>query len=138
MTNPKEKEVRKKLKTFLLFNHISTAQISLAHEELIISHILSELSRVEKETENRVWREASEVAKKSDDYVCKQCGGDGRECIGENKVSLDMAIDAGDRSMEGMHHSYEFATCPNCGGTGVNNTLDSISYTLLSQVKQDE
>ena len=50
--------------------------------------------------------------------VCKNCNGEGQEIIGENRVTLDMAIDAGDRSMEGMFHSYAYGVCSECGGIG--------------------
>lgn len=50
---------------------------------------------------------------------CNICGGSGEEILGENRVTLDMAIDAGDRSMEGMFHSYATAECHACEGTGI-------------------
>jgi len=50
---------------------------------------------------------------------CKNCGGQGREVIGEYLVTLDMAIDAGDRSLEGSHFDYEYGMCPVCEGTGI-------------------
>lgn len=52
---------------------------------------------------------------------CPQCGGEGREIIGENFVSRDMASDAGYPEMEGMHHSYEYGECEACDGTGLIN-----------------
>ena len=51
--------------------------------------------------------------------ICEECGGAGKVIVGENIVTLDMAIDAGDRSMEGMHHSWEYEECPKCEGTGL-------------------
>ncbi len=57
---------------------------------------------------------------------CKQCGGSGQEIVGENRVSLDMAIDAGDnRSMEGMFHSYAYEVCSACEGSGIELTLSN-------------
>jgi len=50
---------------------------------------------------------------------CQTCQGDGVIPIGENLVSLDMAIDAGDRSMERMRHSYAYGPCEDCEGTGI-------------------
>jgi DnaJ-class molecular chaperone len=50
--------------------------------------------------------------------VCPICGGAGQIITGENLVTMDMAIDAGDRSMEGMHHSYNYEPCENCEGSG--------------------
>ena len=50
---------------------------------------------------------------------CRQCGGSGQEIVGENRLTLDMAIDAGDRSMEGAFHSYQYAPCDLCGGSGI-------------------
>lgn len=56
---------------------------------------------------------------------CQMCGGDGRLASREpvyRKVTRDMAIDAGDRSMEGtmVQSGYEdcYEQCPNCKGTG--------------------
>lgn len=54
-----------------------------------------------------------------EDKICPICEGRGQEIIGENKVSRDMAIDAGDESMEGSFHSYEYSICENCDGTGL-------------------
>ena len=59
---------------------------------------------------------------------CPNCGGEGREIIGENYVTLDMAIDAGDRDMAGMFHSYEYGECNVCNGTGF---LPSSSHEAL-------
>ena len=66
-----------------------------------------------------------------EEELCPVCGGDGQEIVGENRVSLDMAIDAGDRSMEGMFHSYAYGACSNCGGSGV---VDKI-LNLLEEEK---
>lgn len=49
---------------------------------------------------------------------CETCQGEGKIPIGEHFVTLEMAIDAGDRSMAGAHHSYEYGECENCQGTG--------------------
>ena len=51
--------------------------------------------------------------------VCIVCGGEGQELIGERRVTLDMAIDAGDRNLEGLFYKYEYEICPNCLGTGL-------------------
>lgn len=51
--------------------------------------------------------------------ICQNCQGEGQYIIGENKVTLDMAIDAGDRDMAGMHHSYQYEPCEFCQGTGL-------------------
>lgn len=50
---------------------------------------------------------------------CGACGGEGEEVIGENYVTRDMAIDAGDRSMEGAFYSYVYAPCSECHGSGM-------------------
>lgn len=50
--------------------------------------------------------------------VCPECMGSGEGIIGENRVTLDMAIDAGDRQLEGQLHSYAFGPCYLCGGSG--------------------
>lgn len=49
---------------------------------------------------------------------CNNCQGSGKETIGENKVTLDMAIDAGDRDLEGTHYSFDYRICPYCQGDG--------------------
>lgn len=54
---------------------------------------------------------------------CTFCGGSGQEIIGENRVSMDMAIDAGDRSMEGVFHSYAYGECEQCEGRGCIEVL---------------
>ena len=45
----------------------------------------------------------------NEEKPCSSCGGAGQEVVGENRVTLDMAIDAGDRSLEGQFHSYAYA-----------------------------
>lgn len=50
---------------------------------------------------------------------CTMCGGSGQEVVGENYVTEDMAIDAGDRSKAGMFHSYAYGPCSRCDGTGI-------------------
>lgn len=60
MTNTKEKEVRERFDDFL-YTKRHTVLLSDNANEILIQYLLSELSRVEKETENRVWREASEM-----------------------------------------------------------------------------
>lgn len=84
---------------------------------------LSELSRVEKETENRVWREASEKvnSRKKVGQVCS-CGGNLIPSHGLGKISFP----------------YQ---CEKCGSytddnNELNQTLSDISSTLLSQVKE--
>jgi len=49
---------------------------------------------------------------------CPMCKGDGGEICGEYFVTQDMAIDGGDRSLEGEHYSYDIRECPECGGAG--------------------
>jgi len=48
-------------------------------------------------------------------YVCDNCD-QGRVMIGEHTVTRDMAIDAGDRSLEGSHYCYEYEECQCCNG----------------------
>lgn len=54
--------------------------------------------------------------------ICVDCGGAGGEeiIVGENIVSMDMAIDACDRSLAGQHHSYvtDYLQCERCSGSG--------------------
>lgn len=54
----------------------------------------------------------------AEEKECPNCGGTGMEIIGEHFVSRDMALDACEPSMEGMHHSYEEAPCSECNGAG--------------------
>ena len=53
---------------------------------------------------------------------CPECSGSGQEIIGENKVSHDMAIDAGEPEMEGMFHSNVYGECRFCEGRGFIET----------------
>jgi len=41
-----------------------------------------------------------------------------------------MAIDAGDRSMEGMFHSHEYAPCGACDGEGLRDSYHSLESRL--------
>ena len=50
---------------------------------------------------------------------CPACGGEGQVIIGEHYITMDMAIDAGDRSMAGTFFGYEWGECDECSGTGV-------------------
>jgi DnaJ-class molecular chaperone len=49
---------------------------------------------------------------------CEACEGSGRVPVGEHFVTREMAIDAGDRAMEGMSMGIEYGPCPECSGTG--------------------
>lgn len=49
---------------------------------------------------------------------CEACGGAGMVQGREQTVTLDMAIDAGDREMAGSHYGYEQEPCDVCDGTG--------------------
>lgn len=49
---------------------------------------------------------------------CAACGGSGQMVVGEYRVTRDMAIDAGDRSMEGAFYDYAYGECDACEGTG--------------------
>ena len=48
--------------------------------------------------------------------ACEYCGGEGRVRVGERLVSREMALDAGDRTLEGSHYEYEYEDCPKCEG----------------------
>lgn len=63
--------------------------------------------------------------------VCPECGGTGQVVIGENRVSHDMAIDAGEPEMEGMHHSYVYGECLNCEGVGYIIKTPTSSDTFI-------
>jgi hypothetical protein len=56
---------------------------------------------------------------KMQNSTCESCGGSGQEVIGVHLVTRDMAIDAGDPSLEGTFHSDVYEGCTSCGGTGV-------------------
>lgn len=56
---------------------------------------------------------------------CAECGGGGQRITGEYFVTQDMAIDACDRSLEGMHHSYAYDVCLACEGTGLATQPES-------------
>lgn len=49
---------------------------------------------------------------------CPECDGEGEVVIGEYFVTREMAIDAGEPSMEGAHHSYQYGECEMCAGVG--------------------
>ena len=49
---------------------------------------------------------------------CQECGGSGQVVVGEHRVTRDMAIDAGERQLEGSFHSYAYGPCESCGGSG--------------------
>jgi hypothetical protein len=50
---------------------------------------------------------------------CPDCGGEGKIEIGERRVTREMALDAGDPSMEGARMGMEYGTCRLCDGWGV-------------------
>lgn len=66
---------------------------------------------------------------------CEACQGSGTEIVGENRVTADMASDAGEPSMAGMFHSYEYAACSECGGSGV---LEESDDALARALKETE
>jgi len=49
---------------------------------------------------------------------CIECQGEGRIAIGENYVTHDMALDAGESAMEGQSMGIEYVQCSKCGGDG--------------------
>ena len=49
---------------------------------------------------------------------CVDCQGSGQIVIGEHLITREMALDACEPQMEGMHYGYEYDMCPNCGGLG--------------------
>jgi hypothetical protein len=50
---------------------------------------------------------------------CPACQGGGMVIVGEYFVTEDMASDAGEPSMAGMHYGFEWGPCAECGGTGL-------------------
>jgi DnaJ-class molecular chaperone len=65
--------------------------------------------------------ELEKLENKIDDILyesCQQCDGTGQVIIGENKISRDMATDAGAPQLEGQFHSYVYGVCPVCDGSG--------------------
>jgi hypothetical protein len=86
--------------------------------------------------------EKMEKIRKDEKTICPNCNGECQEIAGENLVSMDMAIDAGDISLEGTHHSYEYKVCEICEGTGkiempieFNQGLDSVKQIILEVYK---
>jgi len=70
---------------------------------------------------------------------CEVCGGAGMVRIGENLVTMDMAIDAVDRSLQGNHYSYEDRVCDNCCGIGkVIIPTEQIQSQLKETIKNLE
>jgi len=66
----------------------------------------------------------SSILEQIDLIECPECGGSGEVIIGENLVTEDMASDAGCPEMSGSFHSYVYAVCPLCDGSGkVNKNL---------------
>jgi hypothetical protein len=65
-------------------------------------------------------RDGMQAPPDNSDIYCETCGGSGEVIIGENRVTRDMAIDAGDLQYEGQFHSYAYGSCPDCEGTGEN------------------
>jgi hypothetical protein len=49
---------------------------------------------------------------------CPDCGGSGRQALGEGVVTHEMALDACEPSMEGQSTGIEYGPCPRCGGGG--------------------
>lgn len=52
--------------------------------------------------------------------VCDECGGEGRVRVGERLVSREMALDAGDPTLEGSHYEDEYVECAKCVGARWN------------------
>lgn len=63
---------------------------------------------------------------------CPSCGGSGQTIVGENHVTEDMAIDAGDRSLAGMFHSYAYGHCDECGASGITEAADRAQQTAAA------
>ena len=49
---------------------------------------------------------------------CPECGGTGRIELGRNRVTRGMALDAGNRELEGQDCGPILDTCPRCHGDG--------------------
>lgn len=78
--------------------------------------------------------EPQPIQKEEVKEVCPECGGTGQVVIGENRVSHDMAIDAGEPEMEGMHHSYVYGECLNCEGVGYIIKTPTTSDTFIEGI----
>ena len=50
--------------------------------------------------------------------LCICCGATGRVALGEHYVTREMALDAGDASLEGSFYEIEYGDCPGCYGNG--------------------
>lgn len=46
-------------------------------------------------------------------FECPTCQGEGRIALGEHYVTREMALDAGDLSLEGSLFEVEYGSCPN-------------------------
>ena len=68
--------------------------------------------------------------------ICNCCGGEGKEIAGENLVSMDMAIDAGERGLEGTHHSYEYKDCRVCEGVSKNKINNQALQDILTGLQE--
>ena len=89
------KEIQEENNPQILHERLSSKEIRKAERRLI---------------KRRLWRMSR--------IDCPVCEGDGRIAIGENFVSHDMAIDAGEPSMEGRSMGIEYAKCEACYGKG--------------------
>jgi len=88
-------EIQKETNPQILHERLASKEIRKAERRLI---------------KRRLWRMSR--------IDCPVCEGDGRIAIGENFVSHDMAIDAGEPSMEGRSMGIEYAKCEACHGEG--------------------
>jgi hypothetical protein len=64
-------------------------------------------------------RDGAQFPPNDSDEICETCGGGGEVCIGNRYVTRDMAIEAGDRSLEGQFYGHVMGECPDCDGTGL-------------------
>ena len=117
MPNPKEKEVRERFEKEFPCPHHSAQCDGYTCQNKNIDFLLSELSRVEKETENRVWREAVGIA--NGKRLERRLG----------NVRVAVYYDQSHKRKNGF---------PPLKALGYNTACSDISSTLLSQVKQDE
>lgn len=54
-----------------------------------------------------------------EEIQCPKCEGTGKIPIRENRVSREMASDAGEPDMAGLSLGFEWGQCPQCGGAGL-------------------
>jgi len=61
---------------------------------------------------------------------CPQCQGEGKIPMGDYHVTREMAIDAGDPSLEGTLYGHEYERCRSCDGDGFVERIDNYEQDI--------